>query len=76
MAQRQLTSAAAMVAVLSVLAIGLQGCLAASVAGAGLGVAGAAVGTAAKVGVGTVKVAGSAVGAAGHAVVGGGSSSH
>jgi len=76
MAQRQRLTAAIAVAVLSVLAVGLQGCLVTSVAGAGLGVAGAAVGTAAKVGVGTVKVTAGAVGAVGHAVVGGGQPLH
>ena len=75
MAQRPIKSALAMAA-LAVLAVGLQGCLAASVAGAGIGVAGAAVGTAAKVGGAAVHVTGSAVGAVGHAVTGGGSSSH
>jgi hypothetical protein len=58
-------------AALGLLALGLQGCIAATVAGATLGVAGAAVGTAAKVGVTAVKVTGSAVGAVGHAVTGG-----
>jgi hypothetical protein len=67
--------AVAALAALSILALGLQGCIAATVAGAGLTVAGAAVGTAAKVGVGAVKVAGAGVGAVGHAVTGG-SSSH
>ena len=62
--------------VMATLAVSLQGCLAASVAGAGIGVAGAAVGTAAKVGGAAVHVTGSAVGAVGHAVTGGGSSSH
>jgi len=76
MAQRQRLTAIITAAAISVLAVGLQGCLVASVAGAGIGVAGAAVGTVAKVGVGTVQVAGSAVGAVGHAVTGGGQPSH
>jgi len=59
----------------SILALGLQGCIATTVAGATIGVAGAVVGTAAKVGVATVQATGSAVGAVGHAVTGG-SSSH
>jgi hypothetical protein len=75
MAQRAIKSATITFAALAVLALGLQGCIATTVAGATLGVAGAAVGTAAKVGVGAVKVAGGAVGAVGHAVTGG-SSSH
>jgi hypothetical protein len=74
MAQRQPTTAITIAAVFT-LALGLQGCIATTIAGATLGVAGAAVGTAAKVGVGAVKVTGSAVGAVGHAVTGG-SSSH
>jgi len=69
MAQRPLKSAT--FAVLAIAAVGLQGCIAATVAGAGLTVAGAAVGTAAKVGVGAVKVTGGVAGAVGHAVIGG-----
>ncbi len=75
MAQRPVKLVLAM-ATLAILAVGQQGCLVASVAGAGVGVAGAAVGTAAKVGGAAVQVTGSAVGAVGHAVTGGGSSSH
>jgi len=75
MAQRQLTTAAVTIATMSVLALGLQGCIATTVAGAAVGVAGAAVGTAAKVGGAAVQVTGSAVGAVSHAVTGG-SNSH
>jgi hypothetical protein len=74
MAQRR--TAVIAVAIVSILALGLQGCVVASVAGAGIGVAGAVVGTAAKVGGTAIHVTGSVVGAAGHAVTGGGSSSH
>jgi len=48
----------------SILSLGLQGCVATTVAGAAVGVAGAAVGTAAKVGVGAVRVTAGAAGAA------------
>ena len=75
MAQRPIKIALA-IAALAIVAVGLQGCLVASVAGAGIGVAGAAVGTAAKVGGVAVHASGSAVGAVGHAVTGGGSPSH
>ena len=61
-------SAALVAIAVSILALGLQGCIAASVAGAGIGVAGAVVGTA-------VKVTGATVDAAGH-VITGGSKSH
>ena len=58
-------SAARVAIAVSILALGLQGCI---VAGAGIGVAGAVVGTA-------VKVTGATVDAAGH-VITGGSKSH
>ena len=74
MGQRPLTSASIALALLAG-ALGLQGCIATTIVGAGLTVAGAAVGTAAKVGVGAVKVTGGVAGAVGHAVTGG-SSSH
>jgi len=75
MAQRRSSTAFITLAAVCMLGLGLQGCIATTLAGATLGVAGAAVGTAAKVGVGAVKVTGSAVGAVGH-VVTGGSPSH
>jgi len=75
MASRSLKSLVPTLALFAILAVALQGCLVASVAGAGVGIAGAAIGTAAKVGGATVHVAGGAVGAVAHTVTGGGSSS-